>query len=92
MILALSRQHIVLILSGPPRPVPRGACEEDPCKLIKDFQGELEVLCKVIKVRIKKLKVPYTYMSPALLEYSVGIWLSQSMKVLTSVMSQSTDT
>ncbi|KAM7419361.1 hypothetical protein PAMA_016471 [Pampus argenteus] len=47
--------------------------EEIPCKLIKDFQGELEVLSVAIKVRNKNLKVPYTYMDPKEFENSVAI-------------------
>ncbi|KAF3852552.1 hypothetical protein F7725_005907 [Dissostichus mawsoni] len=41
-------------------------CEEVPCKLISNFQGELEILSTVIKTRNKGLEVPYTYMDPAL--------------------------
>ncbi|XP_020504079.2 arachidonate 12-lipoxygenase, 12R-type-like [Labrus bergylta] len=48
-------------------------CEEIPSKLIKDFQGQLEILSTVIKTRNKSLEVPYTYMDPALLENSVAI-------------------
>ncbi|KAM7419363.1 hypothetical protein PAMA_016473 [Pampus argenteus] len=47
--------------------------EEIPCKLIKDFQGELEVLSVAIKARNKNLKVPYTYMDPKEFENSVAI-------------------
>ncbi|XP_070712351.1 arachidonate 12-lipoxygenase, 12R-type-like [Pempheris klunzingeri] len=47
--------------------------EEVPCKLIKDFQGELHILSTVIKTRNKSLEVPYTYMDPALVENSVAI-------------------
>uniref|UniRef100_A0A8C9ZZQ7 Lipoxygenase domain-containing protein n=1 Tax=Sander lucioperca TaxID=283035 RepID=A0A8C9ZZQ7_SANLU len=59
--------------------VPLGQYPEDhfsekiPCKLIKDFQGELEGLSVVIKARNKKLEVPYTYMDPRELENSVAI-------------------
>uniref|UniRef100_A0A3Q3GCI4 Arachidonate 12-lipoxygenase, 12R-type-like n=1 Tax=Labrus bergylta TaxID=56723 RepID=A0A3Q3GCI4_9LABR len=48
-------------------------CEEIPSKLIKDFQGQLEILSTVLKTRNKSLEVPYTYMDPALLENSVAI-------------------
>ncbi|XP_049426865.1 polyunsaturated fatty acid lipoxygenase ALOX15B-like [Epinephelus fuscoguttatus] len=47
--------------------------EEIPCKLIRDFQGELEVFSAVINVRNKSLDVPYTYMDPKVLENSVAI-------------------
>ncbi|XP_071766221.1 polyunsaturated fatty acid lipoxygenase ALOX15B-like isoform X2 [Centroberyx gerrardi] len=47
--------------------------EEIPRKLIKDFQGELEVLSASIKVRNKSLDVPYTYMDPTEVENSVAI-------------------
>lgn len=52
-------------------------CEEVPRKLIKDFQGELEILSTVIKTRNNSLEVPYTYMDPAMLENSVAIWILQ---------------
>ncbi|CAN9510321.1 unnamed protein product [Ophioblennius macclurei] len=48
-------------------------CEEIPCKLIKNFQGELEVLSAIIKNRNKDLDVPYTYMDPVEMENSVAI-------------------
>ncbi|XP_041641068.1 arachidonate 12-lipoxygenase, 12R-type-like [Cheilinus undulatus] len=47
--------------------------EETPCKLIKDFQEELQVLSESIKVRNKSLEVPYTYMDPTEVENSVAI-------------------
>ncbi|XP_059185720.1 arachidonate 12-lipoxygenase, 12R-type-like [Centropristis striata] len=47
--------------------------EEVPCKLIKAFQGELQVLSAVIKARNKSLEVPYTYMDPTEVENSVAI-------------------
>ncbi|KAK5898831.1 hypothetical protein CesoFtcFv8_008566 [Champsocephalus esox] len=47
--------------------------EENPWELIKDFQGELEVLTTIISVRNSKLEIPYTYMDPALIENSVAI-------------------
>lgn len=47
--------------------------EEIPRKVIKDFQGELEVLSTAIKVRNKSLEVPYTYLDPAEVENSVAI-------------------
>uniref|UniRef100_UPI0037E875C4 polyunsaturated fatty acid lipoxygenase ALOX15B-like n=1 Tax=Semicossyphus pulcher TaxID=241346 RepID=UPI0037E875C4 len=47
--------------------------EEVPCKLIRDFQGELEVLSTLIKNRNKGLDIPYTYMDPAVVENSVAI-------------------
>lgn len=48
-------------------------CEEVPLKLIDVFQGELGVLSAVINTRNKSLKVPYTYLDPALVENSVAI-------------------
>lgn len=50
-------------------------CEEVPHKLIKVYQGELEVLSTMIRTRNKSLEIPYTYMDPALVENSVAIWL-----------------
>ncbi|XP_060914323.1 polyunsaturated fatty acid lipoxygenase ALOX15B-like [Labrus mixtus] len=47
--------------------------EEIPCKLIKDFQGELQSLSAEIKARNKSLEVPYTYMDPEAVENSVAI-------------------
>ncbi|KAM9362639.1 arachidonate 12-lipoxygenase, 12R-type-like [Symphorus nematophorus] len=47
--------------------------EEIPRKIIKDFQGELEVLSAAIKVRNKNLEVPYTYMDPTEVENSVAV-------------------
>ncbi|XP_035516964.1 arachidonate 12-lipoxygenase, 12R-type-like [Morone saxatilis] len=47
--------------------------EEVPCKMIKHYQGELDILSTVIKTRNKSLEVPYTYMDPALVENSVAI-------------------
>uniref|UniRef100_A0A671WZW2 Arachidonate 12-lipoxygenase, 12R-type-like n=1 Tax=Sparus aurata TaxID=8175 RepID=A0A671WZW2_SPAAU len=47
--------------------------EEIPCKLIKDFQGELQVLSAAIKVRNESLEVPYTYLDPTEVENSVAI-------------------
>ncbi|XP_067440928.1 hydroperoxide isomerase ALOXE3-like [Thunnus thynnus] len=47
--------------------------EEIPCRLIKDFQKELEVLSTDIKTRNKNLDVPYTYMDPKEVENSVAI-------------------
>ncbi|TDH05392.1 hypothetical protein EPR50_G00142390 [Perca flavescens] len=47
--------------------------EEIPCKLIKAFQGELEVLSADIKARNERLEVPYTYMDPKKIENSVAI-------------------
>lgn len=56
--------------------------EDVPCKVMKDFQGELEILSTVIKTRNKSLDVPYVYMDPVLVENSVAIWTSQSMTAL----------
>ncbi|TDH05409.1 hypothetical protein EPR50_G00142250 [Perca flavescens] len=59
--------------------VPLGQYPEDhfiekiPCKLIKAFQGELEVLSADIKARNERLEVPYTYMDPKKIENSVAI-------------------
>lgn len=50
--------------------------EEIPLKVIKDFQGELQVLSAAIKARNKSLEVPYTYMDPEEVENSVAIWIS----------------
>ena len=47
--------------------------EDIPCKVIKDFQEELQMLSKVIKARNKNLDVPYTYMDPEEVENSVAI-------------------
>uniref|UniRef100_A0A8C5GHR5 Hydroperoxide isomerase ALOXE3-like n=1 Tax=Gouania willdenowi TaxID=441366 RepID=A0A8C5GHR5_GOUWI len=47
--------------------------EEVPSKLIKNFQGELEVLTAIIKNRNQALEVPYTYMDPEQVENSVAI-------------------
>ncbi|XP_073323093.1 hydroperoxide isomerase ALOXE3-like [Pagrus major] len=47
--------------------------EEIPCKLIKDFDGELQVLKTRIEVRAESLKVPYTYLKPEKVENSVAI-------------------
>lgn len=48
-------------------------CKAIPCKLIKDFQGELDILSTLTKIRHKSLEVPYTYMDPTLVENSVAI-------------------
>ncbi|KAM4603990.1 polyunsaturated fatty acid lipoxygenase ALOX15B-like isoform 1-T1 [Polymixia lowei] len=47
--------------------------EEVPHKVIKDFQGELEILSATINVRNKSLDIPYTYLDPMLVENSVAI-------------------
>ncbi|KAM3623573.1 uncharacterized protein V6R79_012816 [Siganus canaliculatus] len=47
--------------------------EEVPCKLIKAFQGELDVLSAAIKARNKSLEIPYTYLDPKAVENSVAI-------------------
>ncbi|KAM6941512.1 arachidonate 12-lipoxygenase, 12R-type-like [Lycodopsis pacificus] len=47
--------------------------EKIPCKLMEDFQGELQVLSAVINVRNKSLAVPYTYLDPMAVENSVAI-------------------
>ncbi|XP_068583125.1 polyunsaturated fatty acid lipoxygenase ALOX15B-like isoform X2 [Cebidichthys violaceus] len=47
--------------------------EKIPCKLIQDFQGELQVLSAIINARNKSLEVPYTYLDPMVVENSVGI-------------------
>ncbi|XP_063740867.1 arachidonate 12-lipoxygenase, 12R-type-like isoform X2 [Eleginops maclovinus] len=44
-----------------------------PWELMKDFQGELEVLSAAIEVRNRKLDIPYTYLDPAKMENSVAI-------------------
>ncbi|XP_068606654.1 arachidonate 12-lipoxygenase, 12R-type-like [Brachionichthys hirsutus] len=47
--------------------------EDGPCKVIKDFQGELHILSAIIKTRNQSLKVPYTYLDPVVVENSVAI-------------------
>ncbi|XP_061586510.1 polyunsaturated fatty acid lipoxygenase ALOX15B-like [Cololabis saira] len=47
--------------------------EETPCKVIQDFQKELELLSEAIKARNENLEVPYTYMDPEKVENSVAI-------------------
>ncbi|KAM7009702.1 polyunsaturated fatty acid lipoxygenase ALOX15B-like [Tautogolabrus adspersus] len=47
--------------------------EEIPCKLIKRFQGDLEIQSVTIKVRNELLDFPYTYMQPTVVENSVAI-------------------
>lgn len=50
--------------------------EEIPCKVIKDFQADLQLLSAEIKSRNVNLEIPYTYIDPANLENSVAIWTS----------------
>ncbi|XP_031727291.1 arachidonate 15-lipoxygenase B-like isoform X3 [Anarrhichthys ocellatus] len=47
--------------------------EKIPCKLIKHFQGELQVLSAIINTRNNILEVPYTYLDPKVVENSVSI-------------------
>lgn len=47
--------------------------EEIPCKFIKDFQADLQLLSTEIKKRNVDLEIPYTYIDPANLENSVAI-------------------
>ncbi|XP_041641399.1 polyunsaturated fatty acid lipoxygenase ALOX15B-like [Cheilinus undulatus] len=47
--------------------------EKIPCKLIKAFQGDLEVQSVIIKNRNESLDLPYTYMNPTLVENSVAV-------------------
>ncbi|TNN55068.1 Arachidonate 12-lipoxygenase, 12R-type [Liparis tanakae] len=47
--------------------------EEIPCKLMKDFQGELQESSVAIKARNENLEIPYTYLDPIELENSVAI-------------------
>ncbi|KAK9540483.1 hypothetical protein VZT92_002933 [Zoarces viviparus] len=47
--------------------------EKMPCKLIEDFQRELQVLSVAINARNNTLEVPYTYLDPMMFENSVGI-------------------
>ncbi|XP_075947439.1 polyunsaturated fatty acid lipoxygenase ALOX15B-like isoform X2 [Anarhichas minor] len=47
--------------------------EKMPCKLIKHFQGELQVLSAIINARNNILEVPYTYLDPKVVENSVAI-------------------
>ena len=61
-------------------------CEEVPHKLIKTYQGELEVLSTVIRTRNRSLEIPYTYMDPELVENSVAIWIRDG--VSTSAVGQ----
>ncbi|XP_067352650.1 hydroperoxide isomerase ALOXE3-like [Channa argus] len=59
--------------------VPLGCYPEEhfsdkiPCQLIKDFQGELQMISADIKARNSTVNVPYTYMDPPLVENSVAI-------------------
>ncbi|KAF3687751.1 Arachidonate 15-lipoxygenase B [Channa argus] len=59
--------------------VPLGCYPEEhfsdkiPCQLIKDFQGELQMISADIKARNSTMNVPYTYMDPPLVENSVAI-------------------
>ncbi|XP_059184084.1 polyunsaturated fatty acid lipoxygenase ALOX15B-like [Centropristis striata] len=48
-------------------------CEKVPCKLIKAFQAELEVLSALIEARNKSLEIPYTYLDPAEVDNSLAI-------------------
>lgn len=47
--------------------------EEVPCKFIKDFQAELQLLSAEIESRNADLEIPYTYIDPANVENSVAI-------------------
>ncbi|XDV26351.1 hypothetical protein PO909_030095 [Leuciscus waleckii] len=47
--------------------------EEVPCKLIEDFQKDLEELSKLIEERNNKLELPYTYLNPKEVDNSVAI-------------------
>uniref|UniRef100_A0A3Q2ZGV4 Lipoxygenase domain-containing protein n=1 Tax=Kryptolebias marmoratus TaxID=37003 RepID=A0A3Q2ZGV4_KRYMA len=47
--------------------------EETPCRIMKEFQRELEVLSGAIKKRNEHLEVPYTYLDPVEVENSVAI-------------------
>ncbi|XP_075948020.1 polyunsaturated fatty acid lipoxygenase ALOX15B-like [Anarhichas minor] len=47
--------------------------EETPCDLIRDFQGELQILSEAITNRNKDLDVPYTYLDPKEVENSVSL-------------------
>uniref|UniRef100_A0A3Q2ZE72 Hydroperoxide isomerase ALOXE3-like n=1 Tax=Kryptolebias marmoratus TaxID=37003 RepID=A0A3Q2ZE72_KRYMA len=47
--------------------------EETPRKVISDFQGDLEVLSTTIRVKNRKLELPYPYLDPAEVENSVAI-------------------
>ncbi|XP_075947443.1 polyunsaturated fatty acid lipoxygenase ALOX15B-like [Anarhichas minor] len=47
--------------------------EKMPCKLMEDFQGELQVLSEAIADRNNNLKVPYTYLDPKVVENSVAL-------------------
>ncbi|XP_075947442.1 polyunsaturated fatty acid lipoxygenase ALOX15B-like [Anarhichas minor] len=46
--------------------------EKMPCKLMEDFQGELQVLSEEITDRNKNMDVPYTYLDPKVIENSVS--------------------
>ncbi|KAK9539505.1 hypothetical protein VZT92_004607 [Zoarces viviparus] len=46
--------------------------DEIPCKLIKDFQIDLQVLSEAITDRNKNMEVPYTYLDPKVVENSVS--------------------
>ncbi|XP_041855695.1 arachidonate 12-lipoxygenase, 12R-type-like [Melanotaenia boesemani] len=47
--------------------------ETEPCEKIKKFREELATLSKEIKARNEKMKVPYTYLDPEVVENSVSI-------------------
>jgi len=53
--------------------------EKIPCKLIEDFQGELQESSAAIKARNENLEIPYTYLDPKELENSVAIWISEGV-------------
>uniref|UniRef100_A0A3Q3N136 Arachidonate 15-lipoxygenase B-like n=1 Tax=Labrus bergylta TaxID=56723 RepID=A0A3Q3N136_9LABR len=64
----------IMHLLSPPWPLSgQHFFEKIPCKLIKEFQGDLEIQSVIIKVRNENLDVPYTYMNPTVVENSVAI-------------------
>uniref|UniRef100_A0A3B3C3T6 Lipoxygenase domain-containing protein n=1 Tax=Oryzias melastigma TaxID=30732 RepID=A0A3B3C3T6_ORYME len=47
--------------------------EDGPCTEIKTFKSQLQHLSNSIKERNQKLDLPYTYLDPACVEWSVDI-------------------
>ncbi|RVE68810.1 hypothetical protein OJAV_G00095590 [Oryzias javanicus] len=75
-----SSMEIVRLLSTPPSDAKflvdfkeEYFTEDGPCKQIKNFKAELQDLSKQIKERNKNLELPYTYLDPAFVEWSVDV-------------------
>ncbi|KAF6726031.1 Hydroperoxide isomerase ALOXE3 [Oryzias melastigma] len=47
--------------------------EDGPCEEIEMFKSQLQTLSNSIKERNKKLDLPYTYLDPACVEWSVDV-------------------